>query len=126
MEYTIRSLEADDTFALLEVINKIGVDNIVKWINSLNVQKIIAEARNGGKVDEEQVGMRVGADAIKMVMTHLPACKEELYVFMSGLTGLKVAEIRHAPAVEFMQMLKDVISIEGFGDFFTGVFALLR
>ena len=124
LAYVLRPLEADDLFTMMEIINKIGIEDAKKCFMSVEISKVIAE-----KGDEENVaavGMKVMLELATLLVQKLPLCKAEVYRFLSGVSGLEEDEIAHLPLVLFAQMVKEVFQKEENKDFFQLVFGSLK
>ena len=53
-----------------------------------------------------------------VVVDHLPECDNEIYKFLSGLSGLTVDQLVDLPLGEFIEMITAVFKKDEFGDFF--------
>ena len=116
MEYKLRNLVADDLFVMMTIINKIGIDDVKKCIES------VGDAMQGKEMDERGVGIRVMMDVAGLLMARLPACREEIYLFiMSLMEGDECMDIAKMPIAEFAELLMQVIKKKDFADFFTAV-----
>lgn len=121
-EYTLRPLEADDLFAVLEIINVIGVEDAKKCFLNVELSKMIGDS------DEQAaaIGTKVMLDLAVLLVQKLPLCKTELYRFLSSLSGEDVENIAHIKLVPFTKMVMDVFKKEEITDFFQLVFGSLK
>lgn len=122
--YTLRPLEADDLFTVMEIINKIGIEDAKKCFVSIEVSKAIAE--NGDEEHVAAVGMKVMVELASLLVQKLPLCKAEVYKFLSSLSGVDAEEISHIKLVPFTKMVMDVFQKEEIKDFFQLVFGSLK
>ena len=123
-KYTLRPLEADDLFTVMEIINKIGVEDAKKCFLSVEISKAIAE--NGDEENVAAVGMKVMLELATLLIQKLPLCKSEVYKFLASLTGADADEISHIKLVPFTKLVKEVFQKEEIKDFFQLVFGSLK
>lgn len=122
--YTLRPLEADDLFTVMEIINKIGIEDAKKCFMSAEISKAIAE--NGDEENAAAVGMRVMLELAGLLVQKLPLCKAEVYRFLSALSGVDENEISHIKLVPFTKLVMEVFQKEEIKDFFQLVFGSQR
>lgn len=96
--YQLREIEATDIFAMVKIIRKIGIKGFAVALK---------EAKEGTK----------GYAILDMIIDRIPECEQEIYEFLSRLSGLKVKEIAKLKAATFMEMLYEVIESPSFVDF---------
>ena len=123
-KYTLRPLEADDLFTVMEIINKIGIEDAKKCFMSAEIAKAIAENSNDENV--AAVGMKVMLELATLLIQKLPLCKAEVYGFLSALTGADAEEISHIKLVPFTKLVMEVFQKEEIKDFFQLVFGSLK
>ena len=121
---TLRPLEADDLFTVMEIINKIGLEDAKKCFMSVEISKAIAE--NGDEEQVAAVGMKVMVELATLLVQKLPLCKAEVYQFLSSLSGVDAEEISHIKLVPFTKMVMDVFQKAEIKDFFQLVFGSLK
>lgn len=119
--YTLRKLKADDTFLMLKLIKKIGIKEIKNCFESPEVKDAIANGANG-ETNFAAVGMTVALEIASLVVSNLADCRDEVYLLLSELSGMKREEIAEMPMVDFVGMIVEVIKKEEFRDFFQAVF----
>lgn len=119
--YTLRKLKADDTFLMLKLIKKIGIKEIKNCFESPDVKEAIANGVDG-ETNFAAVGMTVALEIASLVVSNLADCREEVYMLLSALSGMKREEIAEMPLADFMGMIVEVIKKEEFRDFFQAVF----
>lgn len=126
--FELRNLTADDMFPMFQIISKIGVKEFKHCFESADVKKAV-EAVSSGKDGQEAlaaVGMTVAFDLAGVIISNLPSCKEDIYLLLSQLSGMKTKDIASLPMVTFMEMIVAVIKKEEFTDFFQAVSKLFK
>lgn len=119
--YTLRELQADDLYGMIRIVNKIGLEEIQQCFEGDELRKTMQE--NGSAEDAEKaMGLQVITGITRLVLKKLPECREEIYAFLSGLSGMKPQAIAALPLGTFAAMVMDVFHMEGFADFFTELF----
>jgi len=61
-----------------------------------------------------------------VILNNLPSCEQDLYKFMSNLSGVSVDEIAEMPMAEFADAVISIIQKEDFKDFFKAVSKLFN
>lgn len=120
--YTIRPLTADDIFPMCKIISTLGADAVQTCMESPTVKKAIER----DEVGAESVGVAVVAQAAVVILGRLNDCRDDLYNFLSGLTGLANAEIGAMAPARLMRMVASIIHREDFRDFFAEACALFK
>lgn len=112
--YTLRDLEADDLFLMTNIINKIGINEFKGCFQSDAVKQALE-----GNANVKAIGYELFFEAGNVILKNLPLCKEDLYVFLSSLSGIEADQIRKLPMMTFIKMVRDVVKKREFKDFFT-------
>lgn len=118
MEYTLRTLTADDMFPMFSIISKIGLKEFKNCFDSDDAKKAISEATKDGETDVTSVGIAVAFDIASIIFANIGKCKEDIYELLSGLSGIDKKDIAKLPMNVFMNMIIDVVKKEEFADFF--------
>lgn len=124
--HTMRSMNADDLFMIVKIINKIGLKELKTCFDAAEVKKAMQESNGENNDLAAAVGMRVMMEIAGTVMEHLPDCRNDLYAFMASLTGMQSVDIAELSMADFFDMLVEVINHPDFADFFrrvTGLFS---
>lgn len=125
--FELRTLTAEDIFPMLSILSKIGLKEIRNCFDGEDTKKAIADAVSGKEgANIESVGLSVAFDMAGLVMQNLPKCKDDLYLFLGQLAGMKPKEIASMPMVEFTQMIIAVIRKDEFKDFFQVVSGFMK
>lgn len=128
--YELRELKADDIFAMLKIINKIGVKEVKNCFAMSEMKEQLQTVANAcGEENNEfvsAVGLNVMIGITSLIVERLPECKDELYSFLSSLSGMKVKEIADMAMADFYDMIMDVVKHPNFKDFFQRVVGSLK
>ena len=127
--YELRSLTADDMFPMFQIISKIGVKEFKNCFETPEVMQMMKDMTSGGKTKDDvaaSVGVAVAIDIAGIIMSNLSACKKDIYMLLSQLSGMDTKEIASLPMATFMEMIIDVIKKDEFKDFFQAVSKLFK
>lgn len=124
--YELRRLTADDIFPMFQILSKVGIKEFKNCFDSPEIKSIISNTAEGEKVDVNAVGLTVVMDIVGILMTNLPKAKDDIYLLLSQISGLKVKEVAALPMNDFVQMIIDVIQKDEFKDFFQVVAKLFK
>jgi len=127
--YTLRNPNADDIFLMFRILTKVGVKNIKGCFESEEVKNAmrLAMLNNAdGEKELSSIGILVAIDVASVIMEHLDGAKNDIYAFLSRLSGMKAEDIAQMNPGDFAEMIIDVVKLEGFRDFFMRVFALFK
>lgn len=122
--YELREIKSEDLFLMLNIINKIGMKEFKECFKSEEVKNLITN--QGENVDVSAVGMQIMLEIACVVVAHASDAKEDIYKFLSDLSGLSVQEIKEFSLIIFTQMIVDVFKKEEFADFFGEVLKLFK
>lgn len=139
--YKLRKLCADDIFPMVNIISKIGIENMADCFDAKEMADIMNSV--GSTLDEadgkessdnnamadvltKQIGIKVIMKLVGLLLKNLGKIKRELYQFLAGLSGMTEKEIAALPLGTFTQMIVDVFKKEEFSDFFQVVSGLLK
>ena len=135
--YELRTLCADDIFPMLNIISKIGIDNMVSCFDAkemADVMNAVSSTVDGEETTDDamadvitkQIGIKVIMKLVGLLLKNVGKIKKELYQFLAGLSGMTEKEIAALPMGTFTQMIVDVFKKEEFSDFFQVVSGLLK
>lgn len=125
--YKLRTPTLDDLFPMVEIIKKIGFEEIEKCFSRENTEKIIANINSeGGKADMNTVGYQIGTKIFGVIVRNLGVCKDDIYQLLSQLSGLTKSEVGALPLPTVWKMLKELINGDTFKDFFTDAAELAK
>ena len=135
--YELRKLCADDIFPMVNIISKIGIENMADCFDAKEMADIMnsvdstldeadgKESSDNAMADvlTKQIGIKVIMKLVGLLLKNLGKIKIELYQFLSGMTEKEIAAL---PLGTFTQMIVDVFKKEEFSDFFQVVSGLLK
>jgi hypothetical protein len=126
--YELRELTADDMFPMFQIISKIGIKEFKSCFESENVRKLVASMSSGESGDELKaaVGVTVVLDIASVILSNIGNCKDDIYLLLAQLSGMKAKDIAKLPMSVFMGMIIDVIKKKEFADFFQDVVKLFK
>lgn len=125
--YTLKRLQSKDVFPMLRILSKIGMSELKECFSSHAVTEAISRATESGKdIDLSAVGVNVAVDIASVIVTNIPKCEQDIYAFLSQLSGMHVQDIADLDAVVFFEMIVDVIKKPEFRDFMKVVSGLLK
>lgn len=113
MIYEIKRFEATDVFALVKVIKKAGVSNFVEVFTSV---------QNNKDENKNAIGMKL----LEVLVARIVDCEEEIYEFLSRMSGLSLEETTKLDADVFMQLIYDVVENPKFVDFLKVAFKFAK
>lgn len=126
-KYELRTLASKDVFPMFRIISKIGVKEFKQCFESEAVKEAIAS--NGKKNSEDAlkaVGIAVVTDMAGIVISNVGNAENEIYSFLSGLSGMTRKELEELDMVTFFEMIVDVFKKDEFKDFIGGVSKLFN
>lgn len=118
---TLRPLTTKDLYPMCKIITKLGAREILKCFDSPAVQKAF---EGDGKFNIESVGISVMGEMAITVMEHLELVRDDLYKFLSSVSGVEINDETRLP--KFAAMVISLFKHEDFKDFFSEVSELLR
>lgn len=129
MEFNLRTLKTSDVFPMFQIMNKIGFKDLKNKMTPDTVQGLMT-AFNAQGGEESQMTAYVGFNLVMevagIIMENLPSCENDLYTFLSNISGMKKQEIADLAPADFMEMIIAVIQKDEFKDFFKVVSKLFN
>ena len=130
MEFELRTLKSDDLFPMFGILSKIGFKDLKEIITPdkiKDMKSMISQNDDDENTDATtMLGVSVVMEIVSIIMKNLPSCKNEIYTFLSGLSGMKVKEIAELDMVTFTEMIVAVVQKQEFKDFFKVVSKLFK
>ena len=153
--YELRKLCADDLFPLAKILGKIGIDELVKTVadeDITSVMKKLLERKKllsglKGEQDAEKeaekaqdagaekkdvsseefiAGTVVVTRIANKLLLRLEDCRMDVYILLSGLSGMKTEDIKKLDLDIFLQMIMDVIRNEEFVNFYKAALKFMK
>lgn len=121
MEFTIRKPKATDIFVVGKIIKKIGLKNIAKCFEDEELAELRKSfnSDNDNNQDElvSKAGMLVVLSIGDLVLEKLEDVQDDVFKFMSNLTGLKVKEVEDLSPSDFYKAFMTIVKEPDFLDF---------
>lgn len=117
----LRDLKACDIFPFVRILKKIGISNLKDYLTLDKIKEL-----SSGDVDQSVVGYDFLFEIMGIVVDHLPDCENEIFKFMSGLSGLTVEQLQDLPIGEFLDGVMGVFKKHEFKDFYQAVSKFLE
>lgn len=121
MTYELRNPQATDLFIVTKIIKKIGIKNITACFDSEEITAIknkVADKDNPtSEQDTYEAGRLVLTAVGELIFEKLDTVQDDIFKFMSNLSGLTVADIASMDIVEFAEMFMAIIKNPKFADF---------
>lgn len=119
--YTLRNVDAKDMGLMATIISKIGWKEFKTAFKSDELEALF----NGGNVTEDEAGMVMAFDIAGIVLANYEKCQNDIFRFLSNLSGLDVKQIESFSPADFAEMVFEVVEKKEFKDFFTVVVSKL-
>ncbi len=119
----MRKLMAKDVMPMVNIIKKIGVKEFKACFESEDVKQIMKQK---GEVDLKTVGIKIVMDLATIVLENLPSAEQDIFNFLSGLTGKEKKEIEEMNLADFFELIVAVFKKEEFKDFIKVVSKLFK
>ncbi len=121
----MRKLKSTDIFTMSQIIKKFGVEEFKDCFTKPETMKLLAEDKGEG-INADKIGFNIMFDMAALIIGNLPKCKEEIYKFLSDLTGEKKETIEDMPMDQFAELIIELIQKEDFKDFIKVVSKLFK
>lgn len=105
---------------MTKILSKIGFDRIKEIFDGNEIKKLSKTK------DVEAVGASVLLNLAGVIIGNLPSCENEIYTFLSGVTGAKVEELREDSLADFAELIVAIFKKEEFRDFIGVVSKLFK
>lgn len=129
MEFELRTLKSDDLFPMFGILSKIGFKDLKEIITPdkiKDMKSMISQNDDENTDATTMLGVSVVMEVVSIIMKNLPSCKNEIYTFLSGLSGMTVKKIAELDMVTFTEMIVAVVQKQEFKDFFKVVSKLFK
>lgn len=126
MEYKIRKPDASDIGSMCDIIEKIGIENLVDCIKNDKVKNYIDSLKKGNKKElSESETMQVGGVIMinfgNLILKKMKLVQDDVFRFISRLTDLDFETVSHLPLSQFAKLVKQIIKEPEFTDFISVV-----
>ena len=129
--YELRGLQSKDVFSMLRIVNKIGIKEFKSVLESDAVKQAIASTSvpasgEPASAQAGEIGMTVALEIMNVLIVNIPACEDDIYTFLSSLSGLKKKDVQELEMNVFFSMIMDVFKKQEFASFFGDVSKLVK
>lgn len=118
--YIFRRLAAEDVFPMVNILNKIGINEVKNFIEGDGFKTVLTAFTNGENKDEkavEKVGISIFFELLDLLLRNLPKCEDDVFRLLANTSNLTVEQIKKLDIVEFTEMIMDFFKKEEFKDF---------
>lgn len=129
----LRELKSSDVFPMVQILNKVGFKELKTVLTPDKVKNMMKSFKEAGSettedgVDKSTIlGFNLILEIVGIVMNNLPSCEEDLYRFISNVSGLSVKEIADLPMGDFAEVIIAIVQKQEFRDFFKAVSKLFN
>lgn len=127
MEFELRRLQASDLFSMVQIINKIGIDNIRNAINFDEIKNVKNNLTDENKDETfNKLGVDIVMSVLSLVMEKLPLIEKDLYRFMGSVANMKDKDVAKLGLSDFMALFIAIFTKEEFKDFFSQALSLIK
>lgn len=128
-KFELRRLKADDLFPMFSILKKIGLKEIKENLDPAVVGKLTAASKDKGATPEDlvySVGLSVTLEIAQIIIENLPACKKDVYMLLSQVSGMPEKKIGELDLPVFMEMIVAFVRKDEFKDFFSAASKLFK
>ena len=121
MTYELRNPQASDLFVVSKIIKAVGIRNIADCFKSEKLEEFKAKVAESGapatEKEASEAGLIVMTDIGELIFEKLDVVEDDVFKFMSNLSGLTVEDVKSMDIVEFAEMFMAIIKNPKFADF---------
>lgn len=122
-----RDLKGKDIYLMTSLISKIGVRNVAKCMNVLEVQEALRDGEDEpGEDVKAKIGTMVFVGFIDLLMEKMEDCEGAIRKLLSRLYDMPEAEVDELDANDYLDMIIDIVKGENFADFFKRAYESLK
>lgn len=122
-----RDLKGKDIYLMTSLISKIGVRNVAKCMNVLEVQEALRDGEDEpGEDVMAKIGTMVFVGFIDLLMEKMEDCEGAIRRLLSRLYDMPEAEVDELDANDYLDMIIDIVKGENFADFFKRAYESLK
>lgn len=116
----MRNLKSTDIFPMVGILNKIGFSEIRDIITPEKLTGLLSDDKDQeDSVDLSTIlGFNLIFEIATIILKNLTKCKDDLYSFLSDVSGFSIEDLENQTPAEFLQLIIDVLKKPEFGDFF--------
>lgn len=117
-KYTLTNFKSADIFTMATLLSKIGLGKIMDYFGKDNVTQLLNGAKENDENAQSFVGMGILVQAVEIILGNLDKCKAEIYALLFSASGINTKELEKMDAVDFAELVIEVVEMEQFKDFF--------
>lgn len=126
MEYAFRTLTSKDIFPMLNLINKIGINEIKNCFENEKISAEIATMKDRSDDSLNSLGLTIMFEIANVIIANLPKCQNELYDILASVSEMDRSDIENMGMADFLEMIIAFVKKEEFQDFFSVVSKLFK
>lgn len=117
-KYTLTNFKSTDIFTMATLLSKIGLGKIMDYFGKDNVLQLLNGAKENDENAQSVVGMGIMVQAVEIILGNLDKCKAEIYALLFSASGINTKDLEKMDAVDFAELIIEVVEMEQFKDFF--------
>ena len=121
MTYELRNPQASDLFVVSKIIKAIGLKNVANCFNNEEIKafkdKITERGTPASDEELQKAGLMMMTSIGELIFEKLDIVQEDIFKFLSNLSGLSMDDVKSMDIVEFAEMVMTVIKNPKFADF---------
>lgn len=135
MDFELRELKSCDIFPMFKIMGKIGFKDLKERLTVDKVKEMMNLVKQDEKQDGQEntsedlqtiLGFNVIFEVLDIILSNLPSCENEIYAFVSSLSGMTQKQVKDLPMVTFTEIIIAIIKKDEFKDFFKVVSGLFK
>ena len=123
-KYEFRELRSTDLFLVINLVKKIGIDNIANQIDTVAFAELF---KKGKKTDKqyESIGHAV-FNIAQLIISKTADCQKEIYDLLEATSNLSREELESLDVPTFVEMIVEFTKKDEFKELFTRVASLSK
>ena len=128
MTYELRNPQATDLFVVSKIVKTVGIKNIANCFKSEEIKAFKAKFTDVPmtEADEYEIGVMAMTSIAEIVFEKLELVQDDIFKFMSNLSGVAVEDLTSMDIVEFAEMFMNIFKNPKFADFIKVVLKSFR
>lgn len=129
IDFELRELKSSDIFPMVGILNKIGFKELKTVLTPDKIKEMTKIMKTQGEDDMDNTtlfGFNVILEVVGIIMNNLSKCEQDLYKFLSSVSGLTVKEVEDLAMSDFAEMIVAIVKKPEFKDFFKAVSKLFN
>ena len=123
----LRNLQATDLFAMVNIINKVGLKNFKDIIDINKIKEMRKDLNEDNKSQIiSDIGINIVMSALGVILENLPLVETDLYNFVANVANMEVKDVAKMNIGDFIDLLISIAQKDEFKDFFKRVLKLIK